>query len=156
MMFKLSVVFQSSSAAEPDQDGADMVWVRTEPGSYCNSRRFIQSESGTPSFSRATGSVTLALFLTVPCLCGITSPRSRRPVSFIFDGSERSDTYLTRTVDVVLHGYPCMCVHPNEDRLLQRTTLNYQTLRSRHYNEFFTLPSASLSVLEHETMSQEP
>ena len=56
-----------------------------------------------PSFSRATGSVTLALFLTVPCLCGITSPRSRRLVSFIFDGSERSDTYLTRTVDVVLY-----------------------------------------------------
>ena len=35
-------------------------------------------------------------------------------------------------------------------------TLNYQTLRSRHYNEFFTMLSASLSVSEHETMSQEP
>jgi len=56
-----------------------------------------------PSFRLATGSVTLALFLTVPCLCGITSPRSRRLVSFIFDGSERSDTYLTRTVDVVFY-----------------------------------------------------
>ena len=30
------------------------------------------------------------------------------------------------------------------------------SIRSRHYNEFFTLLSASLSVSEHETMSQEP